>query len=277
MKKWLCILFTALFVTACRQEAPAEYSYYENFVPGKMGVEITPVPTENYNDITDDGNKPVLADKLGLENLTDHRVYTTKDRAVVNFYFSYYVTHREVETALEYGYKTFWLGEMNTADLLPYQDWQYSHKIKELVVQIFRENVAVVQEKYVFDQLTDSGEKLAEKTRAVNNDVLLPGTYIYLGDWLKGSDEQLAAYTDIESVAGLTVHTAMRQTPDKTRLIVELLTEERQIAPEKLNEVYDAVYERCSFINENMVVQLYVADKGMYFEYTGHVKLPQSE
>lgn len=277
MKRLICLLLMLLFVTACRQEAPAEYSYYENFVPEKMGVEITQVPTENYNDITDDDNKPLLADKLGLENLTDHRVYTTRDKAVVNFYFSYYTTHREIETALEYGYKTFWLGEMNTADLLPYQDWQYSHKIKELVVQIFRENVAVVQETYVFDQLTDSGEKLAEKTKAVNNDVLLPGTYIYLGDWLKGSDEQLAAYTDLENIAGLTVHTALRQTPDKTRLIVELLTEERQIAPERLNNVYDAVYERYSFINENMIVQLHVADKGMYFEYTGHVELPQSE
>lgn len=56
---------------------------------------------------------------------------------------------------------------------------------------------------------------------------------------------------------------------------MELLTEESQIAPEKLNDVYDAVQERYSFINENIIIRLYLADKGMYYEYSGHVQLPQ--
>lgn len=275
MKKIICLLLTAVFMAGCRSQAPAEYTYYENFLPEKMGVEIEPVSAEKYNDITDEGMNSVLESKLGLENLVSHRVCTTKTKAVANYYLHRHAGHKDVEKLLEYAFETFWLGEMHTADLLPYEDWQYSHKIKRLTVQIFLEDTAVIQETYSFDKLTDSGEKLYKKTRLVNNDVLLLGTYIYLGDWLKGDESQLAAYTDLEKVAGVKVHTAMRQTLDKDRLIVELLTEERQIAPEKLNDVYDGVQERYSFINENIIIRLYVADKGMYYEYSGHVQLPQ--
>ena len=277
MKKLICLIMAVIFITGCRQEAPALYSYYENFVAEKQGVEITPADTANYTDITDGNSQAVLKDRLGLENLTSHRVYTTKTKAVVNFYFTRNAGHKEIEAALKYGFETFWLGEMHTAELLPYEDWQYSHRIKELVVQIFCEDVAVVQEIYTFDKLTDSGEKLYEKVRTVNNDVVFDGTFINLGEWLKGSEEQLAQYTDIDAVAGLTVYTAMRQPLDKDRLIVSLTTEEKQIAPEKLNDVFDAVYERYSFINENITVKLYVADQGMYFEYSGHVELPQEK
>jgi|GEM_PF-2455935 len=275
MKKLLCILFTVLFVTACGKKAPAQYSYYENFVPSPLGEKISAVETGEYNDITEGGSTAVLKEKLGLENLTDHSVFTAKSSAVVNFYFDRYTDHSQMEKAMEYGYETFWVGKMHTADLLPYEDWQYSHRIKQLTVQVFCENVAVYQEIYSFDKLTDSGEKLYEKTTLTDNDVLIPGTYIYLGDWLKGSQEQLDRYVNIDSLADMTVHTSLRQTADKNRLIVELLTEERQIAPEKLNGIYDAVVERYSFINENILIRLYVADVGMYFEYNGHVPLPQ--
>ena len=277
MKKLLCILFAVLLVTGCGREAPARYSYYENFVPVALGEKITAVETAGYSDITESENTALLRQKLGLENLNSHSVYTTKSAAVANFYFDQYTDHSQMEKALEYGYETFWLGKMHTADLLPYEDWQYSHRTKQLTVQVFCEDVAVFQQTYGFDKLTDSGEKLYEKTGAVDNDVLIPGTYIYLGDWLKGSDEQLAQYVNIDSLADMAVHTSLRQTADKEKLIVELLTEERQIAPQKLNSIYDAVVERYSFINRNILIRLYVADEGMYFEYDGYVQLPQEQ
>ena len=68
MKKLLCILFTVLFVTACGKEAPAQYSYYENFVPSPLGEKISAVETGEYTDITESGNTAVLKEKLGLEN-----------------------------------------------------------------------------------------------------------------------------------------------------------------------------------------------------------------
>lgn len=275
MKKLICLLMSFILMTGCRQSLPAEYTFYENFQAEKEGVEITPVSTEKYTDITDKDATAVIAQKAGLKNLTDHSVYTTKSSAVVNLYFRNNSGHEDVQNALDYAFETFWNGKVHTDDLLPYEDWQYSHKIKELTVQIFCEGTAAVQEIYKFDKLTDSGEKLYEKTRTVNNDVLFLGTYIYIGDLLKGSQEQLDRYVNIDSIAGQSVHTALRQPLDKDRLTVELLTEERQIAPEKLNSIYDAVYERYSFIHENIVIRLYVADKGIYYEYTGHIQLPE--
>ena len=182
MKKLFCLMLTAVFAVSCRSQ-PAEYTYYENFVPGKMGVEITPVSVEKYNDITDESTSSLLESKLGLENLIKHSIYTTKSKAVAEFYLSSNAGHEEVEKLLEYAYETLWTGKMHTADLLPYEDWQYSHRIKNLTVQIYCEDVPVVQETYSFDKLTDSGEKLYEKTRVVNNDVLL---WAHISIWVTG-------------------------------------------------------------------------------------------
>ena len=73
------------------------------------------------------------------------------------------------------------------------------------------------------------------------------------------------------------MHTSLRQELENWQLYAELLTEERQIDPMKLNDIWDAVYERYSFINENIVIRLYLADKGMYYEYRGHIQLPSEE
>ena len=47
--------------------------------------------------------------------------------------------------------------------------------------------------------------------------------------------------------------------------------------PQKLNGIYDAVAERYSFINRNILIRLYVTDESMYFEYDGYVQLPQEQ
>ena len=275
MKRFFALITAFIMLTACAEDRPREYEFYNGFTrPPELEIPATDI--SGYKDTTSAENS-LLASELQLEQLADHKLYEKKKAVVVQFYFQSEADHRQIETAREYAYETFWLGKVHTAHMLPYEDWQYSYLTKDLVVEIFSPAGMALRDTYTFDQLTDSGEKLYKKTIEKNGDILFVGTYIYLGDLLKGSDEQLAAYTDLTDIAGQTVHTSLRQELENWQLYAELLTEERQIDPMKLNDIWDAVYERYSFINENIVIRLYVADKGMYYEYQGHIQLPSEE
>ena len=275
MKRFFALITAFIILTACAEERPREYEFYNGFTrPPELEIPATDI--SGYKDTTSAENS-LLASELQLEQLADHKLYEKKKAVVVQFYFHSEADHRQIETAREYAYETFWLGKVHTAHMLPYEDWQYSYLTKDLVVEIFSPAGMALRDTYTFDQLTDSGEKLYKKTTEKNGDILFVGTYIYLGDLLKGSDEQLAAYTDLTDIAGQTVHTSLRQELENWQLYAELLTEEKQIDPMKLNDIWDAVYERYSFINENIVIRLYVADKGMYYEYRGHIQLPSEE
>ena len=276
MKKIAAIVLAVLIMTGCRQKVPSEYEYYAGFEKA-AAQQIVPVDTAGYTDTAKEENLPLLREKAGLENLTGHSLYEKKKAVVLNLYFDSYAGHSRIDRARQYGYETFWLGKLHTADMLPYEDWQYSHWIKDFRLQIYSGDQLVLQDVYTFDRLTDSGEKLYKLETKENTDVVLNGTYIWLGDWLKGTQDQLDAYVNIDSVAGQTVHTSMRQSLCRDRLFVQLLTEENQIDPNRLNDILAAVQERYSFINENITVQLYVADKGMYFEYSAPVTLPAEE
>ena len=275
MKRFFALIMAIVMLTACAQERPREYEFYNGFTT-QPAPEISATDISGYKDTTSAENS-LLAGELGLEQLADHKLYEKKKAVVVQFYFHSEADHRQIEKAREYAYETFWLGKVHTAHMLPYEDWQYSYLTKDLVVEIHSPDGMAIRDTYSFDQLTNSGEKLYNKTTEKNGDILFVGTYIYLGDLLKGNDEQLAAYTDLTDIAGQTVYTSLRQELEKWQLYVELLTEEKQIDPQKLNAIWDAVYEKYSFINENMVVRLYVADKGMYYEYCGHIQLPVDE
>lgn len=275
MKKILSILLACIMLAGCRTR-PDTYEYYNDFVKPVAG-EITPVETDGYTDTTKEENLALLQSKVGLENLTGHSLYEKKKAVVLNLYFDGEADNKQIDKAREYAYETFWEGRLHTADVLPYEDWQYSHMIKDFCLQIYNHDQLVLQDVYSFDQLTDSGEKLYHLTTSENTDIVFNGTYIYLGDWLKGTQEQLDAYANIDSYADMTVHTSIRQTLCKDKMYVMLLTEEKQIDPYRLKDIYDTVYERYSFINENLYIQLCVSDSDIYFEYNGETKLPVAE
>lgn len=276
MKKLLGFILLLAIFTSCGEDLPQSYDFYNGFEK-TAAAPVIAVGIEGYKDITITENTPVLKDELELDNLFDHKINGTKKAVVADFYFDSYADHRQIEKAREYAFETFWLGKVHTAHMLPYEDWQYSYLIKELTVQIYNNDSIAISDTYIFDQLTDSGDKLYTKSSVENVDNVFLGSYIYLGDLLKGTREQLETYTNIDSTAGIPVYTSIRQDIAKTTLYVTLTTEENQINPQKLNDVYDAVYERYSFINENIVIQLYTADGNLYYEYSGHIELPAEE
>ncbi len=276
MKKFFMLLLSAFMLTACRREVPASYDFYNEFSIGVSDI-VEKVDTTGYKDSTVRENLSLMRDELGLENLASFQLMEKKGVVIASFIFSSEADHKQLETASKYAVETFWQGKVHTAGMLPYEDWQYSHLTKQLTVQIFCHDQLAIQDIYIFDKLTDSGDKLYSSTHSLNEDVLFTGTYIYLGDLLKGTSEQLDAYVNIDDIAGITVHTALRENLTKDTLYVELLTEEKQINPQNLNNIYDAVYERYSFINDNISIRLYVADKGMYYEYSSHIVPPEEK
>ena len=273
MKKLFTLILSALLLAGCSTQTPDTYEFYNNFTAPADTI-ISAAGVTDCKDVTVTENLPDMIAKIPLENLVDFQLMESKNAMVASFIFSAGAGHNQLDKAREYAFETFWLGKMHTAAVLPYEDWQYSYQKKDLTVQIYCQDELAIQDVYDFEKLTKDGEKLYTKTTDTNDDVLFSGTYIYLGDLLNGTEEQLTAYANIDNIAGITVHTALRQTVSKDTLIAELLTEQKQIAPQKLNDIYDAVYERYSFINENIVIDLYVADKGMYYEYSSHIQLP---
>ena len=277
MKKLFTFVLSALFLASCSAQAPDTYDFYNDFIKPTAATAITAADTTDFKDITIDENLAELTAKLQLVNLLDFQLMDSKNAIVVTFIFSSDTEHNQLDKAREYAFETFWLGKMHTADILPYEDWQYSYQKKDLTVQIYCQDELAIQDIYDFEKLTKDGEKLYNKTTNINDDVVFAGTYIELGDLLNGTHEQLVDYQNIDSIAGISVNTSLRQTTSKNKLIVKLVTEQKQIAPQNLNNIYDAVYERYSFINENIVINLYVVDKGMYYEYSSHIQLPAEQ
>ena len=265
MKKLICIIMAVIMLAGCRQEAPRTYDFYNGFEP-EMAVDIGLSDTEGYKNIATDENLPMLQDKVGLANLESHEIWTKKTAVVANFYFDTMAEPARIAAARQYAMETFWNGTVHTADMLPYEDWQYSHWIKNLVVQIFCEGQVVINDTYSFVQLTDSGKKQYDLTSTEDTGVVFDGSYIDISTLLAGTDEQLAAYMNIDSYAGMAAEIKLRQTQQTDRLFVEIHTTEKQIDPAQLSGIYTTINERFSFISRNICVQLF-ADGMMYYRY----------
>ena len=274
MKKLFTFMLSALLLAGCSAQTPDTYDFYNDFTPSIADTTITAADTTDFKDITISDNLTEMITKVQLENLINFQLMENKNAIVATFIFSANAYHNQLDKARKYAFETFWLGKMHTAAILPYEDWQYSYQKKNLTVQIYCQDKLAIQDVYDFDKLTKDGEKLYNKTTDINDDVVFTGTYIELGDLLNGTHEQLVAYQNIDSIVGISVSTTLRQTTSKDKLIVNLVTEQKQIDPQKLNDIYDAVYERYSFINENIVIDLYVADEGMYYEFSSHIQPP---
>ncbi len=273
MKKFLIIISTiiSVFLVSCSHR-PKSYEFYNDFQ--KQNVKsLQEVSTNDYNNVTKEENLSSIKVKIGLTHLQNHNVFMKKNDAVINLYFSDDATHEEIEKARAYFFQTFWNGEYHTMNVLPYEDWENRDKIKNLYIQIFNDQNLVLSDNYTFDTLTNDGKKKYKQETTESTEHYFKGSFINIADYLDGNEKQLNEYCNLDEYINLSSTTYIRPNLLNDKIYVSVITEKDQINPKDLNLLYDAIYERYSFLNDNIVVKLFLKDNNMYYEYSSHIEI----
>lgn len=268
MKKlMIAALLPALIFTACRQRPqdstqsrPQYYSFYDDFT-APQAERLKTDDARGYTRIDREGRRQSLKDNLGLENLTDHGVYRSGEDMVVNFVFDRQASARQIFTALDYAGDTFWNGEFHTENLLPYEDWQFRDRIKQLTVQIFMEREPIYTRHYSFVQLTDSGEKQRDIEYRENIMLHFDGQQIDIpAD--DGED-----YFGIFDIRGRDCRVKLYQSLDGSTATLCLYTN-GQVDDKNLERLKEAVHARTQSISDRLYIELYDTNNSqMYYRY----------
>ena len=101
MKRFFALIIAFIMLTACAEERPREYEFYNGFTrPPELEIPATDI--SGYKDTTSAENS-LLVSELQLEQLADHKLYEKKKAVVVQFYFHIWQTefllrHRHTST-----------------------------------------------------------------------------------------------------------------------------------------------------------------------------------
>ena len=107
--------------------------------------------TENHQDLTEQEMLEIFRTEYGWTNLANQQLFwsETNDRVVINYYFDALADEWQMDSAKEYGLKTFVFKKQNgIGNPHAYQLWAATEEIKEVVIQVFCNGNMIYQDIY---------------------------------------------------------------------------------------------------------------------------------
>ena len=107
--------------------------------------------TENYQDLTEQEMLEIFRTEYGWTDLANQQLFwgETNDRVVINYYFDALADEWQMDSAKEYGLKTFVFKKQNgIGNPHAYQLWAATEEIKEVVIQVFCNGNMIYQDIY---------------------------------------------------------------------------------------------------------------------------------
>ena len=107
--------------------------------------------TENHQDLTEQEMLEIFRTEYGWTDLANQQLFwgETNDRVVINYYFDALADEWQMDSAKEYGLKTFVFKKQNgIGNPHAYQLWAATQEIKEVVIQVFCNGNMIYQDIY---------------------------------------------------------------------------------------------------------------------------------